>query len=124
MIGYKFEPLREPWSMMRGAFLWVSISFVRPEPNEMRILYKVIGEGHEPSARGPTAGTLENDEGAFLGKCEFGWNTVLSKLGVTSVKKSQQSWKEKFAQTWGDEREKISTKLKKGFFDCKQSRQV
>ncbi|MBQ8108065.1 MAG: hypothetical protein IJ129_04895 [Ruminococcus sp.] len=20
MIGYKFEPLREPWSMMRGAF--------------------------------------------------------------------------------------------------------
>ena len=29
MIGYKFEPLREPWKMMRGAFLgevriWVS----------------------------------------------------------------------------------------------------
>ena len=30
-------------------------NFVRPEPNEMRRPQKAVGEGHEPSARGPTA---------------------------------------------------------------------
>ena len=58
VIDFLFEPLREPWSMMRSAFLWVSISFVRPEPNEMRRPHKAVGEGHEPSARGP--GTLQD----------------------------------------------------------------
>ena len=78
MIGYKFEPLREPWDMIRRTLLnlialcaiflfspavtlendrkcgfGVSISFVRPEPNEMKNSLKVIGEGFEPSARGP-----------------------------------------------------------------------